>query len=62
MEHQSIPGVVRVFELIYEEDQLVGNVEVGLAIVDIQVFYTHAERTVDLVELREEWCKRNPRP
>ena len=53
MEHQSIPGVVRVFD---------GNVEVGLAIVDIQVFYTHAERTVDLVELREEWCKRNPRP
>jgi len=32
-----------------------------LVIVDIQVFYAYAERTVDLVELRRLWILKNKR-
>lgn len=37
------------------------NTKVGIAITDLQVFYTHAEQTVDLVEVRRLWIEKNKR-
>jgi len=53
MKSEPIPGVVRVFS---------GNVEVGLAIVDIEQFYQHADKKIDLDQERRLWCLKNPRP
>lgn len=33
----------------------------GLAIVNIQIFYRHAEQTIDLAEQRRLWCEKNKR-
>jgi len=62
MKPKPIPGVVRVHAPAYEHDRFVGNVEVGLAIVDIELFYRHACDHIDMVEMRRIWCLRNPKP
>ena len=52
-----IPGCVRVFE---------GNVQVGVAIVNVQVFQEYCGRVVDMAEQRRLWIQkqkaRGPQP
>jgi len=47
-----IPGTSTVF---------VGEHKRATVITDLQVFYAHAERTVDLVEVRRTWILKQKR-
>ena len=48
----QIPGTSTVY---------VGMHKVATVITDLQVFYAHAERTVDLTEVRRTWIAKNKR-
>jgi hypothetical protein len=45
---QEIPGTRIIMQ---------GNVAVGHAVVDLEVFYQHARVTVDLAEVRRSWAE-----
>jgi hypothetical protein len=49
---EPIPGCVRVFE---------GNVQVAIAVVELQVFQEYSRTVVDMAEQRRLWIEKNKR-